>query len=92
MELDFVIDLGSETAAIEVKSGRDREAPSLSKTIGDDRFHRRIMFERSNISVDDDGVEHYPLFAAAFIRDMARSDDWVDGYVSRKADPGEDDS
>ena len=92
MELDFVIDLGSETAAIEVKSGRDREAPSLSKTIGDDRFHRRIMFERSNISVDDDGVEHYPLFAAAFIRDMARSDDWVDDYVSRKADPGEDDS
>ena len=86
MELDFVIDLGSETAAIEVKSGRDREAPSLSKTIGDGRFQRRIMFERSNISVGDDGVEHYPLFAAAFVRDMAKPDGWIDEYVCGKAE------
>lgn len=88
MELDFVIDLGSETAAIEVKSGRDREAPSLSKTIGDGRFQRRLMFERSNISVDENGVEHYPLFAAAFVRDMGRSDDWVEDYSCRRAEPG----
>lgn len=88
MELDFVIDLGSETAAIEVKSGRDREAPSLSKTIGDGRFQRRLMFERSNISVDENGIEHYPLFAAAFVRDMVRSDDWVEDYSCRRAEPG----
>lgn len=88
MELDFVIDLGSETAAIEVKSGRDREAPSLSKTIGDGRFQRRLMFERSNISVDENGVEHYPLFAAAFVRDMGRSDDRVEDYSCRRAEPG----
>lgn len=56
MELDFVMDLGSETAVIEVKSGKHRESPSLSKTIGDDRFQRRIMLERSNISVDENGV------------------------------------
>lgn len=70
MELDFVIDLGLETAAIEVKSGKSREAPSLSKTIKDDRIQRRIMFERANISVDEYGIEHYPLFAAAFVREM----------------------
>ena len=86
MELDFVIDLGSETAAIEVKSGRDREVPSLSKTIGDGRFQRRIMFERSNIFVDDDGVEHYSLFAVAFVRDMAKPDGWMDEYVCGKAE------
>ncbi len=70
MELDFVLSLGLETAVIEVKSGKDREAPSLSKTIGDARFQRRIMLEKSNISVDKDGIEHYPLFAAAFIDEM----------------------
>lgn len=70
MELDFVIDLGLETAAIEVKSGKSREAPSLSKTIKDNRIQRRIMFERANISVDENRIEHYPLFAAAFISEM----------------------
>ncbi len=70
MELDFVIDLGSEIAVIEVKSGRDRVAPSLMKTLDDPRFQRRIMFENDNIHVDDDGIEHYPLFAAAFLKDM----------------------
>ncbi len=72
MELDFVLELGLETAVIEVKSGKSREAPSLSKTIGDARFQRRIMLEKSNISVDDDGIEHYPLFAAAFIDEMQK--------------------
>lgn len=86
MELDFVMDLGSETAVIEVKSGKHRESPSLSKTIGDDRFQRRIMLERSNISVDENGVEHYPLFAAAFVRDMAKPDDWIDGFFCSKVE------
>ena len=72
MELDFVIDLGAETAAIEVKSGKDRSAPSLSKTIGDCRIQRRIMFEWGNISVDDSGIEHYPLFAAAFMKELEK--------------------
>ncbi len=71
MDLDFVVGLGLETAAIEVGTGRSREAPSLSKTLGDGRFQRRIVFEESNIRVDEDGIEHYPLFAAAFINDIA---------------------
>ena len=70
MELDFLVVLGLERAAIEVDSGKRREAPSLSATVGDDRFDRRISFGTANIHVDEDGIEHYPLFAAAFIDEM----------------------
>lgn len=74
MELDFVIDLGSELTAIEVKSGKDRFAPSLKKTLKMDcKIDRRIVFENANIGVDDDGIEHYPLFVASFM-DLLRTD------------------
>lgn len=33
-------------------------------------FNRFIKFERNNIFVDDRGIEHYPLFAAAFADSM----------------------
>ncbi len=69
MELDFVLEIGSDIVAIEVKSGKDREVASLSKTIGDDRFQRRVMLEWTNVRIDDEGVEHYPLFAAAFLKE-----------------------
>ncbi len=72
MELDFVVELGLETAAIEVMSGKYRDTPTLSRTLDDDRIQRRIVFERSNIHTDGNGIEHYPLFAAAFIKDMAK--------------------
>ena len=72
MEIDFVLDLGRDVTAIEVKSGKDREAASLNKTIDDPRFQRSIMLERADISVDPKGIEHYPLFAAAFLNDMVR--------------------
>ena len=72
MELDFVIELGTDLCVIEVKSGKDREFPSLNKVSDVFRVDRRIVFEKSNISVDDDNIEHYPLFAAAFIGDMVR--------------------
>lgn len=88
IELDFVVDLGSEVAVIEVKSGKDRNSPSMSKTIGDGRFQRRIMFERGNIRVDGDGVEHYPLFAAAFIRDMVKDDGTLDEVMCRPVPEG----
>ncbi len=80
MELDFVVGMGRDTAAVEVKSGRDRTAPSLTNTLTDARFQRHVMFERGNIGVDGNGVEHYPLFAAAFIRDMWE-EDRTSGFV-----------
>lgn len=72
MELDFVVELGDDLTVIEVKSGRKRGAPSLNKAGTVFNVDRRIMFEPSNISISDDGIEHYPLFAAAFIREMCR--------------------
>ncbi|MBR2255362.1 MAG: ATP-binding protein, partial [Candidatus Methanomethylophilaceae archaeon] len=75
MEIDFVVELLDQSVAIEVKSGKHRDAPSISKI--NDVFHvdRRIMFENGNISVDGDGIEHYPLFVAAFIRCLEREYD-----------------
>lgn len=72
MELDFVIELGLELAVIEVKSGKDRSAPSIRKVSRYPQVGRRIMLERGDIRVDDDGLEHYPLFAAAFVDSMER--------------------
>lgn len=84
MELDFVVELGTEVAVIEVKSGRDRESPSIGKVARFHRVDRRIVFERSNIRVDGDGMEHYPLFAAAFTDAMERP--W-DGPALRSDPP-----
>ncbi len=35
-----------------------------------------MVFKRMNIGIDDE-IEHYPLFAAAFIRDMWEAEDWM---------------
>ncbi len=77
MELDFVLEFWEGIAVIEVKSGKDRTSPSL-KTV-DNRFKiaRKIMFENSNIYVDKNEVEHYPIFASAFINEMDINDSEV---------------
>ncbi len=48
-------------------------APSLNKvgTLFD--IARRIMLEPGNIRVDENGIEHYPMFACAFIKEMDRA-------------------
>ena len=33
---------------------------------------RRISVERTDIFVSEDGIEHYPLFAAGFVKDMEK--------------------
>ncbi|MDO5862342.1 MAG: DUF4143 domain-containing protein [Thermoplasmata archaeon] len=75
MEIDFVAEIGDDIVAIEVKSGKDRQAPSLSKVQKVyPSVDRRVMFEDADVSVDDDGVEHYPFFAAGFIDELDRDD------------------
>lgn len=74
MEIDMIIELGNEIAAIEIKSGKHRDTPSISKVDKVFNVERRIKFERSDIHVSEDGIEHYPLFASGFVRDM--EDDW----------------
>ena len=72
MELDFVIELGQELAVLEVKSGKDRDAPSITKASRIPGVERRISFEKTDIFVSEDGIEHYPLFAAGFVKDMEK--------------------
>lgn len=70
MELDFVISMNGRVGVIEVKPGKDRTAPSIRKSSQYFDIGRRIMFENGDIQVDPDGIEHYPLFAAAFLDSM----------------------
>ncbi|MDR0523158.1 MAG: AAA family ATPase [Candidatus Methanoplasma sp.] len=68
LEVDFVANIGGQVAAIEVKSGNNRQSKSLASVMSE-RYGvpRGIKLERTNVYVDDKGVEHYPLFAASFI-------------------------
>ncbi len=69
MKVDFLIETMEGPTAIVVKSGSNRNCRSLNKII--ERYGvRGIMFETRNIFVDDKGVEHYPLFAAAFLDEI----------------------
>lgn len=70
MEIDFVLEFEDELVAIEVKSGKKRESPSIGKVDAVFKVDRKIKFEKSNIHVDEDGVEHYPFYAAAFIEQI----------------------
>ena len=65
-EIDGVIDCGG-LVCIEVKTGAERDYPSLSKTAGNIDVSRRVVFEKGNVVKGKDGIEHYPLFAAAFL-------------------------
>ena len=76
IEIDFIVDLGGDLAAVEVKSGKNRRSGSLEKLRTDPGYSmypvkRFIKLENSNVRVDENGVEHYPLFAAAFMDSMA---------------------
>ena len=75
MEIDFVIELLDESVAIEVKSGKSRDSPSVEKVNDVFKVDRRIMFDNGNICIDANGIEHYPLFAAAFIDLLRRKYD-----------------
>lgn len=67
MEIDFVVEFFGGPVAIEVKSGKDRSAPSIWKVADHFRVHRRIMLEDGDVWMGEDGIEHYPIFAAAFM-------------------------
>lgn len=71
LEIDFIAVLGSIVTAIDVKSGNNRQAKSLRSVKDKYRVRRRMKFEKTNIYKDDEGVEHYPLFACAFMEEMA---------------------
>ncbi len=75
IKLDFVAELGTELAAIDVRIGQGRAMDSLKKLQSDPGysgygFRRFIRFRPGDIFTDDDGIENYPPFAAAFADSM----------------------
>lgn len=70
MELDFVFNYNGELAVVEVESGRKKSARSLNKAISEDRaIDIAMKVSDSNISTDENGVRHYPLFGPSFFDD-----------------------
>jgi predicted AAA+ superfamily ATPase len=68
LEVDFILITGTEVTALEVKSGNNRQSKSLDSMMSDKyKVKRGIKLEKTNIYVDEKGVEHYPLFTASFI-------------------------
>ena len=69
LEIDFVINIDGQATAIEVKSGNNKLAKSLTSIIENYKtVTRYVMLENGNkIYVDDKGVEHYPLFMVMFL-------------------------
>lgn len=70
LEVDFVTAMGAEAAAVEMKSGNNTRAKALRSLKDRYGVRRRILLERTNIRSDPEGIEHYPLFAAAYIDEM----------------------
>ncbi len=77
LEIDFIMSMGKDVAALEVKSGNNNRSKSLDSVSKKWNVGRLIKFENGNISVDNRGIEHYPLFAAAFIDDIRGKTDIV---------------
>jgi len=64
LEIDFVMDIEGAATAVELKSGKDKQAKSLKSIIENYRTVKRyIMLEQGvEIYEDEQGIEHYPLF------------------------------
>jgi hypothetical protein len=55
---------------LEVKSGNNKQSKSLGVLMSEKyNVKRGIKLEITNVHIDDEGVEHYPLFAGAFLFD-----------------------
>lgn len=68
LEVDFILNLDGTVTALEVKSGNNKQSKSLDAVMSDKyNVGRGIKLESTNIYIDGKGVEHYPLFAAAFL-------------------------
>ncbi len=85
IEIDFMVNLGGGRAAIQVVSGKDRRSGSLKKLRTDPIYARYqvkrfIKFENGNVFTDELGVEHYPIFAAAFMDELDRSPELPESF------------
>ena len=70
MELDCVFNYNGRLAVMEIKSCRKKSAKSLNKALVEDKaIDVAIKVSDSNISIDENGVYHYPLFGPSFFDD-----------------------
>lgn len=70
LEVDFITEMRGKAVALEAKSGNNKRAKSLRSVKENYGVGRRAIFEKTNIRRTDDGIEHYPIFACAFIDSM----------------------
>ncbi|MCQ2078791.1 MAG: ATP-binding protein [archaeon] len=69
MELDFVLPDTEHIVGIEVKSGRKKRSSSLLKMQRTYGNSRGVKLADGNISVDENGTLHLPLFACCFMKE-----------------------
>ena len=69
-QIDVIASGSHLDLSLDGKGEKGRSALSLNKTLQNDVIDRRIMLERANIHVSEDDIEHHPLFAARFIKEM----------------------
>ena len=69
LEIDFILNIDGKVTAIEVKSGKNKQAKSLKSIIQNYKTVTRYMkFEdHCNIYKDEEKVEHYPLCMIMFL-------------------------
>ena len=79
MEIDFVVSVPSGAVAIEVKSGKSRDSPSIDRvcTVFREVAHR-VKLENGNISTDEEGMIHLPLFASAFMDSFENKPEYLE--------------
>jgi hypothetical protein len=70
LEIDFVMNIGSTIRLVEVKSGKNKRSKSLN-TLLDEGDRNRIGYKvcLGNVSVDERGAIHLPIYGASFLPD-----------------------
>ncbi|AMK13531.1 ATPase AAA+ superfamily [methanogenic archaeon mixed culture ISO4-G1] len=66
-ELDFVIKYKDKVTGLEVKSGRKKHSKSLLMSLKDGSIDAGIKIADFKAEVDENGVQHLPLFSPAFM-------------------------
>ena len=70
MELDSVFNYNGRLAVVEIKSGKKKSAKSLNKALLEDKsIDIAMKISDSNLSIDENGVYHYPLFGPSFFEE-----------------------
>ncbi len=71
LEIDFVTEFKGTPMLIEVKSGRNKKAKSLSTLMEEkDRKREGYKIMDSNIEIDERGIVHLPLYAPCFFEEV----------------------